>query len=81
MIPKEISLGELKRKLSIALKRVEAGETLIITKAGKPLAEIKPVKSRASKKRPFGLCEGEFTVPDDFDSPLPENLIEDFEGK
>ena len=26
------------------------------------------------KKRPSGLCEGEFIVPDDFDAPLPEDI-------
>ena len=34
-----------------------------------------------NRLRPFGLCAGEFTVPDDFDDPLPEHLIEEFEGK
>jgi hypothetical protein len=31
--------------------------------------------------RPFGLCAGEFTVPDDFDEPLPEEILSAFEGK
>lgn len=31
--------------------------------------------------RPFGLCAGEFTVPDDFDDPLHEQVLEEFEGK
>ena len=31
--------------------------------------------------RPYGLCAGEFTVPDDFDAPLPESIIMEFEGK
>lgn len=31
--------------------------------------------------RPFGLCAGEFTVPDDFDYPLPEETLKEFEGK
>ncbi len=30
--------------------------------------------------RPYGLCEGDFVVPDDFDEPLPENILQDFEG-
>jgi len=30
--------------------------------------------------RPFGLCAGEFTVPDDFDAPLPEDILNAFEG-
>ena len=29
--------------------------------------------------RPFGLCKGEFRVPDDFDAPLPDNVLDDFE--
>ena len=31
--------------------------------------------------RPFGLCTGDFTVPDDFNAPLPEDIIKAFEGK
>ena len=30
---------------------------------------------------PFGLCAGEFVVPDDYDAPLPESIIEEFEGR
>jgi len=31
--------------------------------------------------RPYGLCKGEFVVPDDFDDPLPDFLLDAFEGK
>jgi len=37
--------------------------------------------SEQKKLRPFGLCAGEFTVPDNFDEPLPEHIIQEFEGK
>ncbi|MGH7871387.1 MAG: type II toxin-antitoxin system Phd/YefM family antitoxin, partial [Candidatus Binatia bacterium] len=63
------------------LQRVEAGETLVIVRAGKPVAEVKPVGASAEALRPFGLCKGEFTVPDDFDEPLPEDILKTFEGK
>ena len=63
----------------MALK-VEHGMTLLIVKAGKPLAEIKPVQSRVKTLRPCGLCAGEFTVPDDFDDPLPAHILQEFEG-
>ena len=43
-----------------------------------PQAETTSV---SPEKRPFGLCAGEFTVPDDFDAPLPSSIIEAFEGK
>ncbi len=52
---------------------------------GQPVAEIKPVaaaeKSMANSPRPMGLAEGEFVVPDDFDAPLPEDILRDFEGR
>lgn len=33
-----------------------------------------------SESRPVGLCEGEFVIPDDFDAPLPESVLSDFES-
>lgn len=77
----QVSLDKIAQDLLAYLQRVEAGETLIIVKAGKPMAEIKPVVSATKMLRPFGLCAGEFTVPDDFDDPLPKDIIEAFEGK
>lgn len=74
MIVNQISVDEIERNLSKFLKRIESGEMLVIMKAGKPLAEIKPVSKRLCKPRPFGLCKGDFTVPDDFDAPLPKEI-------
>jgi antitoxin (DNA-binding transcriptional repressor) of toxin-antitoxin stability system len=71
----QISVEEMQRDLSVCLQRVEAGETLLIVRAGKPVGA--PVKTL----RPFGLCKGEFSVPDDFDAPLPEDILKAFEGK
>ncbi len=42
--------------------------------------ELPPITS-SKQLRPYGLCAGEFTVPDDFDAPLPEDLLSAFEGK
>jgi len=77
----KVSVEEMQRDLSACLQRVEAGETLTIIRAGKPVAEVKPLLARAATLRPFGLCAGEFTVPDDFDAPLPEDVLNAFEGK
>ena len=76
-----VSIEEMQRDLSACLKRVEAGETLLIVRAGKPVAEVKPVGASVENLRPFGLCKGEFTVPDNFDAPLPEDIVKAFEGK
>ena len=75
----QVTLDEIKRDLPVYLQRVEAGETIVITQAGKPMAEIKPIALGSEKQRPFGLCAGEFTVPDDFGAPSPEDLLQEFE--
>lgn len=76
-----ISEEEIKLNLPAYLQRVEAGEAFVIMKAGKPMAEIKPVIPAGNLLRPFGLYRGEFIVPDDFDSPLPDEVISEFEGQ
>jgi len=62
------------------------GETLVLIKSGKPVAEIKPIISSSINSpsmplRPFGLCAGKFAVPDDFNAPLPENILAEFEWR
>lgn len=76
-----VTVDEIQRDLAGYLRRVEAGETIIVVRADKPLAEIKPVGSGSKAPRPAGLCAGEFMVPDDFDEPLPEDILSQFEGK
>lgn len=79
-----ITIEDLKHDLPAFLRRVESGEVFVLMNAGKPMAEIKPVASSAAPSsllRPYGLCTGEFIVPDDFDAPLPEDLIAEFEGR
>jgi antitoxin (DNA-binding transcriptional repressor) of toxin-antitoxin stability system len=59
---------------------VEAGATFLILEADKAIAELRPIIT-SKQLRPFGLCAGEFTVPDDFDAPLPEDILSTFEDK
>lgn len=75
-----VTIDDIQRDLLKYLHQVEAGETLIIFRSNKPIAELKPIASN-KQLRPFGLCPGEFTVPDDFDAPLSDDLISAFEGK
>ncbi|MGB8886831.1 MAG: type II toxin-antitoxin system Phd/YefM family antitoxin [Candidatus Korobacteraceae bacterium] len=73
----EVNIHEAKTHLSKLLERVALGEEVIIAKAGKPVARLVAIKSHKSP-RPLGLAKGEFTVPDDFDAPLPPEIEEDF---
>jgi antitoxin (DNA-binding transcriptional repressor) of toxin-antitoxin stability system len=78
-----ISIDEIHRDPSHYLRRVEAGETFLIMKEDRPVAEIKLASREipSNSLRPSGLAAGEFTVPDDFDKPLPEEELRGFEGR
>ncbi len=77
----QITFQEIKENPSKYLNQVEAGESFIIVQENKPIAELKPITKKKKPRRPFGLCKGEFTVPDDFDAPLPDDILNAFEGK
>jgi len=76
----KISVQDIERDVLAFLRRVEAGESFVVVSGGHPLAEIRPVLARSEELRPFGLCAGEFTVPADFNAPLPEVILKEFEG-
>lgn len=75
-----VTVDEILRDPSKYMRQVEAGETFIIIQAEKAIAELRPISSSSKQLRPFGLCAGKFTVPDDFDSPLPKEILSVFEG-
>jgi prevent-host-death family protein len=76
-----VSLQELQQDPAALLDRVEAGEHFVVVRGGRPVAELRPVAAPRPAPRPFGLCAGSFAVPDDFDAPLPDDLLREFEGR
>ena len=74
----EVNIHEAKTHLSRLLRRVAAGEEVTISKAGKPVAKLVPVGTRA--KRQFGIDRGVLEVPEDFDQPLPDEILDSFES-
>ena len=76
----QVNIDDITYDVRTYLQHVEAGDTVVIIKAGQPIAELKPIAIPLSAQRPFGLCAGIFTVPDDFDAPLPDSVLDDFEG-
>lgn len=73
---REVNVHEAKTHLSRLLAEVEHGEEVVIARAGKPVAKLVPVQAAASPQ--FGIDEGRFEVPDDFDAPLPDEVLADF---
>ena len=68
----EVNIHEAKTHLSRLLERALMGEEVIIAKAGKPLVKLVAIEKRGFRK--LGTAKGEFTVPDDFNDPLPKEI-------
>jgi prevent-host-death family protein len=75
----EVNIHEAKTHLSRLLQRVAAGEEITIAKAGVPVARL--VAPEPTKKtRPLGMDRGKIWIADDFDAPLPDDLLKAFYG-
>ena len=72
-----VNVHEAKTHLSRLLERVAAGEEVTIAKAGKPVAKLVP--AQAVERRRLGFDEGRLVIPDDFNEPLPNEVLSDFE--
>ena len=77
---KEVNTYEAKTQFSRLLRRVAAGEQIIIANRGVPVARLVPVP-REKQPRVLGIFRGQLNVPEDFDAPLPDDLLELFEGR
>lgn len=71
-------MHEAKTHLSRLVRRVAAGEEIVIARAGVPVARLVPLEK--PRRRVLGVDEGRFEVPEDFDAPLPEEVLRSFEG-
>ena len=75
-----INIHQAKTQLSRLVERVSAGEEIIIARAGKPVARLAPLEQTAKPRTP-GLLKGKIWISKDFDAPLPDDLLDLFEGK
>jgi prevent-host-death family protein len=77
---KTVNLYEAKTHLSKLVDRAAAGEEIIIAKAGRPRAKLAPLPKATKPRRPAGALKLS-RIAKDFDAPLPEALLSDFEGR
>ena len=73
----EVNIHEAKTHLSRLLVRVAAGEEVLISKAGRPIAKLVPV-TRGSPRRTPNRDKGNGWIAEDFDAPLPQELLASF---
>ena len=74
---KTVNVHEAKTHLSRLLGLVERGGEVIIARAGRPVARLLPFDASPSLPK-FGVDKGRFVVPEDFNSPLPDDVLDDF---
>lgn len=75
----KINIHDAKTRLSQLVERAEAGEEIVIARAGRPVARLAPLTPRGGPRR-LGLLDGRFRIPDDFNAPLPEEMLQAFFG-
>jgi prevent-host-death family protein len=75
----EVNIHEAKTHFSRILQRVAAGEEVTIARAGVPVARLIAIRDKTSK-RPLGFARDKVWVADDFDAPLPDEILAGFYG-
>ncbi|MCL2419019.1 MAG: type II toxin-antitoxin system Phd/YefM family antitoxin [Conexibacteraceae bacterium] len=74
---KSVGVHEAKTNLSKLLERVSAGEEITITRRGEEIARLVP--AQVTNTRQLGIDRGRWVVPEDFDAPLPAEVLSAFE--
>jgi prevent-host-death family protein len=77
---RRVNIHEAKTHLSRLVDEVRDGQEIVIAKAGKPVARLVPFRAPV-RRRKLGALAGRFSVPDDFDAPLPPEVLADFDHR
>ncbi|MCK4278715.1 MAG: type II toxin-antitoxin system Phd/YefM family antitoxin [Desulfurellaceae bacterium] len=75
---KIFNIHEAKAHFSKIITQVKTGEEIIIAKAGKPVAKLIPIREKPKSRIP-GTAKGKITLTEGFESPLPEEVVQEFE--
>jgi prevent-host-death family protein len=78
--PSVYNIADAKTHLPELIERASAGETIIMARSGKPKARLVPMEDTGARLRVPGKGKGRFKVVPGFDDPLPDEVIESFEG-
>ncbi len=76
-----VNIHEAKTHLSRLIERAEQGEEIVIARAGRPVAKLVPFGDINLRPREPGSMAGLIVMHDDFDDPLPDDLLDAFEGR
>ncbi len=76
-----LNMREAKTHLSKHIAKLKAGDRIILCRRNRAIAEIRPIVEPAGEPRPIGLGKGLAEIPDSFFEPLPDEVLDRFEGK
>lgn len=75
-----VNIHQAKTHFSQLVDAASRGEEVVIAKAGKPTVKLVPITGNKMQRK-FGLLAGQVTMSEDFDDPLPDDIVSGFEGK
>jgi prevent-host-death family protein len=78
---KTVNIYEAKTKLSKLVDLASSGTDVVIARAGKPVARLTSLNTKKKRSIKFGALEGKGWIAEDFDAPLPDDLLAQFEGR
>ncbi|MDD1006752.1 MAG: type II toxin-antitoxin system prevent-host-death family antitoxin [Pseudomonas sp.] len=73
-----VPLAEAKNNLSKLVDDAAAGQVITIAKHGRALARLVPMGKSNGQR--IGAMKGKLVLPEDFDAPLPDDMLDSFEG-
>ena len=74
-----VNIHQAKTQFSKLVDAAMQGEVVVIAKAGKPAVQLVPLNKTASRR--LGVLKGKVKIAKDFDAPLPDDILADFEGE
>ena len=78
---KIVNIPQAKVQLSRLIAEAEAGEEVVIARAGRPVAKLISVAQKNRRNRVAGFLKGKIWIGPDFDDPLPEDILKAFRGE
>lgn len=78
-MPTVVNIHEAKTHLSRLVQRVADGEDIVVARAGVPVVRLVPYAPDRKPRVP-GAWKGKGWIADDFDDPLPDDILADFYG-
>ena len=76
-----VTMHQAKSNLSKLVKKAASGEEIYIGAYGKAQAKIVAADAVLTPRKTIGMLKGILNIPEDFDEPLPDEIVSEFEGK